>query len=62
MKRTVGHSTRNAILLGAVLGVVFCATSASAPVIYGVGILSVMIFGLIEDHFTERGLRHRQDR
>jgi uncharacterized membrane protein YgaE (UPF0421/DUF939 family) len=62
MKRSVSKGTRNAILLGAILGVVFCATSASAPVIYGVGIVTVVIYCLLEERFLEAGGPQRRQR
>jgi uncharacterized membrane protein YgaE (UPF0421/DUF939 family) len=41
------------MLLGAILGVVFCATAASAPVVYGVTLAVGTIYCLVEDRFLE---------
>jgi hypothetical protein len=54
MKRFVGKGSRNAMLIGAILGVIFCAVAASAPVVYGITIGVGTIYCLLEEHFLER--------
>jgi hypothetical protein len=59
VKLVVGKDTWQAMLLGAVCGVFFCATNASAPVVYAVSLIAGTVFCLVKDGRPEGGLFRR---